>query len=60
MCWVQYLLDALSTQTKPASLVIPKRGNGRIYYSIWEVLKVFGSEAIAQVSGAAETVDYFG
>ena len=34
MSWVQYLLDALSTQTRPASLVIPKRGNGRIYYSI--------------------------
>ena len=26
----------------------------------WEVLKVFDSEAVAWVSGAAETVDYFG
>ena len=25
----------------------------------WEVLKVFDSEAMARVSGAAETVDYF-
>ena len=25
----------------------------------WEVLKVFDSEAAAQVSGVAETVDYF-
>ena len=26
----------------------------------WEVLMWFDSEAVAQVSGAAETVDYFG
>ena len=26
MCWVQYLLDALSIRTRPASLVIPKKG----------------------------------
>ena len=26
----------------------------------WEVLKWFGSEAAVQVSGVAETVDYFG
>ena len=27
---------------------------------IWEVLYVFDSEAMARVSGVAETVDYFG
>ena len=26
----------------------------------WEVLLLFDSEAVVQVSGAAETVDYFG
>ena len=29
-------------------------------YQIWEVLMWFDSEAAARVSGAAETVDYFG
>ena len=28
--------------------------------SFWEVLMLFDSEAAARVSGAAETVDYFG
>ena len=28
--------------------------------SLWEVLMWFDSEAAARVSGAAETVDYFG
>ena len=27
---------------------------------LWEVLMLVDSEAVAQVSGAAETVDYFG
>ena len=34
--------------------------HGQINGSIWEVLMLVDSEAVARVSGAAETVDYFG
>ena len=42
MCWVQCLLDASSTQTRSASLVIPKRGNDKIHYSIRKIGTVTG------------------
>ena len=42
MCWEQYLLDASSTQMRSASLVIPKRGNDMIHYSIRKVGTVTG------------------
>ena len=31
-----------------------------VCYEVWEVLMLVDSEVTAQVSGAAETVDYFG
>ena len=37
MCWVQYLLDALSIRMRPASLVIPKKGMTGFFYSFKEI-----------------------
>ena len=30
------------------------------HFGVWEVLMLVNSEAVAQVSGVAQTVDYFG
>ena len=60
----------LFRKTKPKKVnFLPHNINGNVYYKVkctpknyqkWEVLMWFDSEVAVQVSGAAETVDYFG
>ena len=38
----------------------PQNGPTWVLHHLWEVLMWFNSEAVVRVSGAAETVDYFG